>query len=202
MIDETVAGGFEPLTCIVRVPPAFKLPDVGDRRVRWGPQAPCSNPRRLPRIAGIFRVTQPKRTRARERETQSYWSCSACLSLRLARIASRSETGRRVSDSRTDNVNCTHVLRFDRAAVLSNLLVDAGLFPAHAPGGPPLASAKPDLLISRLRQPIHIAADLHVRLEGPAVQLIPEMLAQRRLANLKLSTVPIHSTKGRAREER
>ena len=64
---------------------------------------------------------------------------------------------------------------------------DAGLFPAHAPGGPPLASAKPDLLISRLRQPIHIAADLHVRLEGPAVQLIPEMLAQRRLANLKLS---------------
>jgi hypothetical protein len=38
-----------------------------------------------------------------------------------------------------------------------------------------------------VRQPIHIAADLDVRLEGPAVQLIPEMLAQRRLANLKLS---------------
>ena len=81
-----------------------------------------------------------------------------------------------------------HVLSFDRAAVLTNIFVDVGLFPAHAPGGPPLASAKPDLLISRLRQPIHIAADLHVRLEGPAVQLIPEMLAQRRLANLKLSS--------------
>jgi hypothetical protein len=86
------------------------------------------------------------------------------------------------------------VLSFDRAAVLSNLLVDIGLFPAHAARRPLLASAKPDLLISRLRQPIHIAADLHVRLEGPAVQLIPEMLAQRRLANLKLSSYLAHRT--------
>jgi hypothetical protein len=53
--------------------------------------------------------------------------------------------------------------------------------------------------ISRLRQPIHIAADLHVRLEGPAVQLIPEMLAQRRLANLRLSGyLGLGDTKGRS----
>jgi hypothetical protein len=110
-----------------------------------------------------------------------------------------SEAFSNCSDSSTDNVNCTHVLSFDRAAVLSNLLVDVGLFPAHAARRPPLASAKPDLLISRLRQPIHIAADLHVRLEGPAVQLIPEMLAQRRLANLKLSSyLGLGDTKGRS----
>src|ERR1700731_5066563 len=44
-----------------------------------------------------------------------------------------------------------------------------------------------------------IAADPHVRLEGPAVQLIPEMLAQRRLANLKLSSyLGLGDTKGRS----
>jgi hypothetical protein len=70
--------------------------------------------------------------------------------------------------------------------VLADLLVDVGLFPAHAAGRPPLASAKPDLLVARLRQRIHIAADLHVRLEDAGVQLDPEMFAQRLFADAKL----------------
>jgi Protein of unknown function (DUF2905) len=50
-----------------------------------------------------------------------------------------------------------------------------------------------------LRQPIHIAADLHVGLKLTAVQLFPEMLAQRRLANLKLSSyLGLGDTKGRS----
>jgi hypothetical protein len=102
-------------------------------------------------------------------------------------IASDLHVGLKLTAYGKRGKKCAHILGFDRAAVLAGLFGDAGFLPAHAASGPPLASAKPDLLISRLRQPIHIAADPHVRLEGPTVQLLAEMLAQRRLANLKLS---------------
>jgi hypothetical protein len=115
-----------------------------------------------------------------------YWSCSACLSLRLARIASRSETGSRVSDSSTDKVNCTHVLGFDRAAVLADLLVDVGLFPAHAPGGVIFRRLEPDTLVLGLHQLGDGFTREHVDLEFAAGQLFPKMLTQRLLVDLEL----------------
>ena len=85
-----------------------------------------------------------------------------------------------------DNVNCTHVLGFDRAAVLSNLLVDAGLFPAHAASGPIFRRIEPNALVLGLHQFDDGFTRSHVDLEFAAAQLVPEMLAQRLLVDPQL----------------
>jgi hypothetical protein len=47
---------------------------------------------------------------------------------------------------------CTHVFSFDWAAVLTDLLVEIGLFPAHAAGGVIFRRLEPDAIVSGLHQ--------------------------------------------------
>src|ERR1700731_4710093 len=78
-------------------------------------------------------------------------------------------------------------------------LVDIGLFPAHGAGGVIFRRIEPDALVSGLHQLRDGFTRSHVDLEFAAAQLIPEMLAQRRLANLKLSSyLGLGDTKGRS----